>query len=65
MTQEKLKPIDAGEVQFGKLLTAEYGTDEPHFLGYVVLVKETVVEQRHAELTKEAHGQVGAELTWH
>lgn len=71
MTQQKLKPIDAGEIQLGKLFTAEYDfaipdyqrpyawgkdealqllddlqsaldrdTDEPYFLGSVVLVKE-------------------------
>ncbi|MEO5316323.1 DUF262 domain-containing HNH endonuclease family protein [Pseudarthrobacter sp. CC12] len=71
MTQQKLKPIDAGEMQLGKLFTAEYDftipdyqrpyawgkdealqllddlrasldrdTDEPYFLGSVVLVKE-------------------------
>jgi hypothetical protein len=71
MTQQKLKPIDAGEIQIGKLFTAEYDfaipdyqrpyawgkdealqllddlqsaldrdTDEPYFLGSVVLVKE-------------------------
>ena len=69
--QQKLKPIDAGEMQLGKLFTAEYDftipdyqrpyawgkdetlqllddlqgsldrdTDEPYFLGSVVLVKE-------------------------
>jgi Protein of unknown function DUF262/Protein of unknown function (DUF1524) len=69
--QQKLKPIDAGELQLGKLFTAEYDfaipdyqrpyawgkdetlqllddlqgsldrdTDEPYFLGSVVLVKE-------------------------
>lgn len=71
MTQQKLKPIDAGEVQLGKLFTAEFDfeipdyqrpyawgrgetlqllddlqssldrdTDEPYFLGSIVLVKE-------------------------
>ncbi|AXY51427.1 MULTISPECIES: DUF262 domain-containing protein [Rhodococcus] len=71
MTQPGLKPIDAGEVQLGKLFTADYDfaipdyqrpyawgtdetlqllddlqnsldrdTDEPYFLGSVVLVKE-------------------------
>ena len=71
MTQQRLKPIDAGEVQLGKLFTVEYDftipdyqrpyawgkdetlqllddlqgsldrdTDEPYFLGSVVLVKE-------------------------
>lgn len=71
MTQQKLKPIDAGEVQLGKLFTTEFDfaipdyqrpyawgrdeslqllddlqgavdrdTDEPYFLGSIVLVKE-------------------------
>lgn len=71
MTQHKLKPIDAGELQLGKLFTAEFDfeipdyqrpyawgrdetlqllddlqssldrdTDEPYFLGSIVLVKE-------------------------
>lgn len=71
MSQQKLKPIDAGEVQLGKLFTAEFDfeipdyqrpyawgrdetlqllddlqssldrdTDEPYFLGSIVLVKE-------------------------
>lgn len=71
MASQRLKPIDAGEVQLGKLFTAEYDfaipdyqrpyawgkdetlqllddlgssldrdTDEPYFLGSVVLVKE-------------------------
>ncbi|WP_336644844.1 DUF262 domain-containing protein [Microbacterium sp. USHLN186] len=71
MSQPKLKPIEAGEVQLGKLFTAEYDfaipdyqrpyswgsdetlqllddlqgsldsdTDEPYFLGSIVLVKE-------------------------
>lgn len=71
MNQQKLKPIEAGEVQLGKLFTAEFDfaipdyqrpyawgrdetlqllddlqgsldrdTDEPYFLGSIVLVKE-------------------------
>lgn len=42
MTQQRIRSIDAGEVQLGKLLTAECDS-----------VKETMVEQRHTKLTNK------------